>query len=49
MRRYDDALISRRLRLPVKITKCNAVFLNVSSEFDGYSGVGKKFSWGITF
>ena len=53
MRHYGPVvcgvLISGRLRLPVKITKSSGVFLNVSREFDGHSGVGKKFRWPITF
>ena len=32
-----------------KITKGNGVFLCISSEFDGYSGIDKKLSWPITF
>ena len=44
MRRYSGDLISRRLCLPVKITKISGVFQNISSEIDGHSGVGKKFS-----
>ena len=49
MRHCGGDLISRRLRLPVKITKISEVFQNISSEIDGHSGIGKKFSWPITF
>ena len=42
VRCYGVVLISGRLRLPIKITKSSGVFLNVSSEYDGHSGVGKK-------
>ena len=49
MRRCGGTLISGRLCLPAKIIKSSGVFLSLFSEFDGYSGVGKKFSWPITF
>ena len=49
MRRCGGTLISERLCLPVKITKSSGESLSLFSEFDGYSGVGKKLSWPITF
>ena len=42
MRHYGGALISGRLCLAVKITKSSGVLISISSEFDGYGGIGKE-------
>ena len=49
MRLYGGALVSGSLCLLIKITQSNKLFLCASNEFGGYSGIGKKLSWLITF
>ena len=49
VRRYGGDLFSGRLCLPIKLQKLVECFLSISSEFNGYSGAGKKLSLPITF
>ena len=45
VRHYGGTLVSESLCLLIKITQSDEICLCTSSEFGGYSGIGKKFSW----
>ena len=49
VRRYGGVLVSESLCLLVKITQSDEVFFCAFNEFGGYSGIGKKLRWPITF